>query len=409
MNEFLKGRRPRLSDDEERRLWQRVRAIPDEVAPPSAAAPVPRRTARGWRTVFALPAVRYGAPALAVVLVAVIWIAQRTPERHVGGAGLAEQKAAPGSAPMLDQAPESAPAPAPGPAEEIRTLYEEAAPAPKAAPAPAPAPMAAPAPASAPKAARAASPFGAALRSEAAPPVAQDQAAHGTVTKESVAPSAVTEIEVEGGAPAHAGLQTARAGTPWQDLVVAADRAVWIDAVPSPLDPQLTVVVAAGPGPAGIASVAIAADAAGTTRVLAGVPLPEPGRYAPATPAGGGALVALLVGRGGVGEAVLVPAGASGTPGGLAVAPEVLSCRERGSFAAAPARTRLAVLAVELGRVTAEPDGGDPAQLKRLADAANGLSAERPGDPAARQLAERVEAARRAVAPVSTPPGPASR
>jgi len=74
MSDLFKDHGPELSDDEDRRLWQRVRAIPGE-----AAGEAPGR-APWWRALWAMPAVRYGAPAFAVLLVAVVWVAERRPE-----------------------------------------------------------------------------------------------------------------------------------------------------------------------------------------------------------------------------------------------------------------------------------------------------------------------------------------
>ncbi|MEP7029031.1 MAG: hypothetical protein ABI960_10585, partial [Candidatus Eisenbacteria bacterium] len=74
MSDLFKGQRPELSDDEDRRLWQRVRAIPGE-ALGAAPARMP-----WWRALWAMPAVRYGAPALAALVVAVVWVTERSPE-----------------------------------------------------------------------------------------------------------------------------------------------------------------------------------------------------------------------------------------------------------------------------------------------------------------------------------------
>lgn len=76
MSDLFKDQRPELSDDEDRRLWQRVRAIPDEVAATPRREPA---RAPWWRALWAMPAVRYGAPALAVLLVAVVWVTERRP------------------------------------------------------------------------------------------------------------------------------------------------------------------------------------------------------------------------------------------------------------------------------------------------------------------------------------------
>ena len=72
MSDLFKDHKPELSDDEDRRLWQRVRAIPGEGLRP---APVP-----WWRALWAMPAVRYGAPAFAVLVAAVVWVTERGPQ-----------------------------------------------------------------------------------------------------------------------------------------------------------------------------------------------------------------------------------------------------------------------------------------------------------------------------------------
>jgi hypothetical protein len=74
MSDLFKDHKPELSDDEDRRLWQRVRAIPGE-AEGFRHAPVP-----WWRALWAMPAVRYGAPAFAVLVAAVVWVTERGPE-----------------------------------------------------------------------------------------------------------------------------------------------------------------------------------------------------------------------------------------------------------------------------------------------------------------------------------------
>ena len=91
MSDLFKKNAPRLSEDEEQRLWQRVRAIPDEVAAERASQPEasPARDSRGtrpwWRGLFAAPAFRYGAPALAVVVAATLYVLQQSPRAPVPG------------------------------------------------------------------------------------------------------------------------------------------------------------------------------------------------------------------------------------------------------------------------------------------------------------------------------------
>jgi len=124
MSDLFKDHGPELSDDEDCRLWQRVRAIPGE-----AKGEAPRRlvSAPWWTRLWAMPAVRYGAPALAVLLVAVVWVAERRPETPARVAATravnqldrkaeAPQSAAPGNAP----APRAqAPPAVPGSREEL--------------------------------------------------------------------------------------------------------------------------------------------------------------------------------------------------------------------------------------------------------------------------------------------------
>ena len=106
MSDLFKDHGSELSDDEDRRLWQRVRAIPGE-----AAGEAPGR-APWWRALWAMPAVRYGAPAFAVLLVAVVWVVERRPEPPTRALAtravnqLDRKAEAPQSA-----APENAPAP----------------------------------------------------------------------------------------------------------------------------------------------------------------------------------------------------------------------------------------------------------------------------------------------------------
>ena len=118
MSEFWKKRRPRLSEDEERALWERVRTMPSEASGRGARARSP------WAALWARPAVRFGAPVLAVALVAIVWVAQRPPEaprpETMSGAQLPEavREVAPmattGPAEQAMPAPEPAPAPAVG-------------------------------------------------------------------------------------------------------------------------------------------------------------------------------------------------------------------------------------------------------------------------------------------------------
>jgi hypothetical protein len=68
VSDLWKDHKPELTEEEDRLLWQRVRAIP---APP----PDP-----WWKRLFAMPAVRYGAPAFAVILAAVVYVVERAPE-----------------------------------------------------------------------------------------------------------------------------------------------------------------------------------------------------------------------------------------------------------------------------------------------------------------------------------------
>lgn len=75
MSDLFKDHKPELSEDEDRRLWQRVRAIPGEA---EGAGIRPARTP-WWRALWAMPSVRYGAPALAALVAAVIWVTERAP------------------------------------------------------------------------------------------------------------------------------------------------------------------------------------------------------------------------------------------------------------------------------------------------------------------------------------------
>jgi hypothetical protein len=73
VSDLFKDHKPELSEEEDRLLWQRVRAIPAiDTAP--AQRPVP-----WWERLWAMPGVRYGAPALAVLVAAVIWVIEREP------------------------------------------------------------------------------------------------------------------------------------------------------------------------------------------------------------------------------------------------------------------------------------------------------------------------------------------
>ena len=109
MSEFWKKRRPRLSNDEERALWERVRTMPSEAAGRGARARSP------WAARWARPAVRFGAPVLAVALVAIVWVAQRGPEAPRPEATRAmEPMATTGPAEQVAPAPGSVPAPAGG-------------------------------------------------------------------------------------------------------------------------------------------------------------------------------------------------------------------------------------------------------------------------------------------------------
>lgn len=75
MSDLFKRHRPKLGEDEERALWERVRTMPRE-AGAGSRAPAGRPW---WAGLWAAPAVRFGAPALAVALVAVVWVVQQSP------------------------------------------------------------------------------------------------------------------------------------------------------------------------------------------------------------------------------------------------------------------------------------------------------------------------------------------
>jgi len=66
MNDLFRRDPPRMSDEEDRRTWERVRTAATRSAP-------------WWAALWARPAVRFGLPAVAVVLVAVVWIAVEQP------------------------------------------------------------------------------------------------------------------------------------------------------------------------------------------------------------------------------------------------------------------------------------------------------------------------------------------
>jgi hypothetical protein len=93
VSDLFKDHKPELSEEEDRLLWQRVRAIP---GPASRPAP-------WWRRLFAMPAVRYGAPAFAVLLAAVVWVIERSPDF--------ERCREPERAPVVAPAPRDEPTP----------------------------------------------------------------------------------------------------------------------------------------------------------------------------------------------------------------------------------------------------------------------------------------------------------
>jgi hypothetical protein len=117
MSDLFRQDPPRMSDDESRRAWERVR---------TAAAREP-----WWAALWSRPAVRFGLPAAAVVLVAGVWVAIEQPATtHVpvrplatldqagGGAASSPQTAAPEAPPPgaaiehdLAQRPSNAPRP----------------------------------------------------------------------------------------------------------------------------------------------------------------------------------------------------------------------------------------------------------------------------------------------------------
>jgi hypothetical protein len=95
VSDLFKDHKPELSEEEDRLLWQRVRAIP---------APAPH-TAPWWERLWAMPTVRYGAPALAVMLAAVVWVIEREPD-YKPAASRGRQEA-----PFVVQSSPSSPAP----------------------------------------------------------------------------------------------------------------------------------------------------------------------------------------------------------------------------------------------------------------------------------------------------------
>lgn len=111
MSDLFKDQKPRLSEEEERRLWEHVRTIPRDVGTE------PERHEPWWRGLFALPAVRYGVPALAVALVAVVWVWQREPESPLRDQASVQTRAGEKerSKVGLDEQPAVEPAPAPTP------------------------------------------------------------------------------------------------------------------------------------------------------------------------------------------------------------------------------------------------------------------------------------------------------
>lgn len=117
MSDFWKKRRPQMTDEEERALWERVRTMPFEAR---GAA----RTRSPWAALWARPAVRFGAPVLAVALVAIVWVAQQSPEAPRPESDLGstatremEQTAPTGedAATLQEAAPAPVPAPVPAP------------------------------------------------------------------------------------------------------------------------------------------------------------------------------------------------------------------------------------------------------------------------------------------------------
>ena len=120
MSDLFKKNRPRLSEDEERALWERVRTIPREAGGRRVADTGDRRRSP-WEILWARPAVRFGAPALAVALVAVVWVTQREPVAPAREEAtsrvtspVAPEAAAPAGEPVAGSLPApTSPAPAP--------------------------------------------------------------------------------------------------------------------------------------------------------------------------------------------------------------------------------------------------------------------------------------------------------
>ncbi len=110
MSDLFKDHKPELSEDEDRRLWQRVRAIPGEA---EGARFRPAR-APWWRALWAMPSVRYGAPAFAVLVAAVIWVTERAPSPTLNAESRREAARTASLPPEAQDAPlpQSNPAPA---------------------------------------------------------------------------------------------------------------------------------------------------------------------------------------------------------------------------------------------------------------------------------------------------------
>jgi hypothetical protein len=135
VSDLFKKNAPRLSEEEERRLWQSVRSIPDQVAAESAEerARAAREAARAdarrpwWRGLFATPAFRYGAPALAVLVAATLFVVQQNPRAPIpGGSGATVGTRATDSAiPQAPGAPSERNDAAPQTAPPTETLEKE--------------------------------------------------------------------------------------------------------------------------------------------------------------------------------------------------------------------------------------------------------------------------------------------